>query len=98
MYKWHDVIDTPLWDCDNEYRMKPRTITINGKEYNAPMNTAPAMGTKYHILNLFGKNWIDSWTGSKQDINRLNSCRAFETAADCQAVADAFETILRGAE
>ena len=62
---WRNLSTNPGWHKDDEYRRKPRTITINGREVPEPMRSAPAIGSRYYLVDtssrqLFG---IENWDG-----------------------------------
>jgi hypothetical protein len=88
--------DVPMWREEAEYRLKPRTITINGKEYNAPMNVAPEVGSQYWALYMWDTAKQFEWNVSRHDFNLLLQNRVFATKEDCQAVCNAFNEILEG--
>ena len=95
---WLYFKNHPQWDEKCQYRLKPRIITINGVEYNAPMNVAPEKGKRYwyFLEDFFSIGSI--WDHDNVDLNRLKENRAFLNKEDCQAVCDAFKAILAGAE
>lgn len=89
--------EIPAWYENAEYRIKPRTITINGKEYNAPLNVDPEFQNKYwfvanHNVKMVADNY--TWNGDTFDMSCLKNNNCFATQEDCQAVADAFNAIL----
>lgn len=96
---WHDCDTAPDW-TDDEYRLKPKTITIDGKEYAAPLRVAPEIGTKYWVCNFNFttgfESWSVSWEGDSDDNCLLEKRHVFATKEDCKVVADAFNAILRG--
>lgn len=47
---WVSMSDHPLWLIDEQYRLKPRTITINGREVPEPMRRAPEVGQECYIV------------------------------------------------
>jgi len=98
---WQDD-ENPQWQEYWQYRLKPRTITINGKKYNAPLSVAPDFGAEYWVIQFsfaFGfYASLQEWLESELDISALQESHAFETEQDCQEVAGAFNEILAGAE
>ena len=96
---WITFYDNPVWDENYQYRLKPETITISGKEYTAPLRVAPAVGTKYFVLSTNCCKLVTGfnvWDNRVADNNYLKNGHVFATEQDCQAVADAFNAILRG--
>ena len=84
--------NTPVID----YRIKPNTITIGGKELNAPMRVAPVMGNQYWVPCL-GDKCMNSyaWADDEVDTLYLGTGLCFSTEADAKAVADAFLDLLK---
>lgn len=96
---WVDCL-CPDW-INYQYRIKPRTITINGNEYNAPMNVAPEIGSQYFVMLQDGYSFNVcqyTWANLSNDFSALNNYRAFVSKEDCHAVCDAFNSILESAE
>lgn len=50
--KWVDLQFPPIFDSDSEYRLKPRTININGFEVPEPLRSVPAHGKPYFIPDM----------------------------------------------
>lgn len=111
--KWQNYFDDdfddysyePDWDERMEYRIKPRTITIvvNGesKEYNAPLNVAPAIDDTYWVIVSNHNGYqaeCTKWFNDTDDKSALEKNVAFATQEDCQLVVDAFGEILAGAQ
>ena len=115
-YEWEND-ENPTWQTHWQYRLKPETITINGKEYAAPLRVAPELGAEcfyyYKTYSVGSLTWCGSgnnsfyyhqiyrvgsltWRGSSNDIEKLDNHIVFANKQDCQAVADAFNAILRG--
>jgi hypothetical protein len=92
---WIDLLSEPSWNEDDKYRQKPDTITINVKEYNAPMRTAPGVGTEYWYIDDCSV-YSCHWYNDNYDNLRLNENRCFAHKKDCKAVADAITEFLRG--
>jgi len=92
---WQDDIN-PQWQEHWQYRLKPEIITINGKEYAAPLRVAPELGTKYFWYSSICGVKNDIWGNDPVDNQRLAANMVFATEQDCKAVADAFNAILRG--
>lgn len=59
-----------LDDCLSNFRLAPRTVTVNGVECVAPETVAPAYGATIYVANPLGGNWYaGSW---------WNRCQAHE--------------------
>jgi hypothetical protein len=71
------------------------TITINGKEYNAPLRVEPEIGSIYWVIYRYHAS-MQVWDGYDVDKKRLQYGEVFASKEDCQAVADALNAILRG--
>lgn len=84
------------WNENWDYRLKPETITINGKEYAAPLRVAPYLGAEYWWYSSICGVKNDIWSNDCMDRERLSSNCVFVLHDDCQAVADAFNAILTG--
>jgi hypothetical protein len=96
--RWYDLTK-PFFNDDREYRLKPETITINGKEYAAPLRVAPNLDTEYWTVCFCNGAFMayeSIWENHRIDNGRFNAKNCFATHEDCQAVADAFSAILRG--
>lgn len=50
--EWVDLDYSPSFDSDSEYRLKPRTININGFEVPEPLRHEPSDGTDYYVLDM----------------------------------------------
>ena len=68
----HDIIG--LFVSQNasiDYRIKPRTITINDIEVNEPLRVKPEMGQTYYVANedsdggIYWKHWYDDGEDNK---------------------------------
>jgi len=97
--RWSDCKREPAWHDDCEYRLKPETIKINGKEYAAPLRVAPDLGAIYWTIAFNNGGFVcnkSEWDDLIMDNGRFNANNCFATEQDCQAVADAFNAILRG--
>ncbi|MEN9755838.1 MAG: hypothetical protein RL755_25 [Pseudomonadota bacterium] len=96
--RWKDLKDEkPLWHETDEFRLKPRTITINGKEYNAPLNVAPAVGTTFYFFEVDAVI-SEEWGNDPVQFFYLKTNHCFTNREDCKAVADAFAEILASAK
>jgi hypothetical protein len=87
----------PTWNDTWQYRFKP-VITNNGKEYNAPLRDSKGIDGKYVYLDLNSSGFfvsVSEWENDEVDNKRLNEGLIFSSREDCQAVADAFNAVLR---
>ena len=85
MNEWCDVTDwndtalsaTVRGEWDYEFRLKPRTITVNGREIVAGESEAPIEGMKYWFPTFSGQELVDwyQWDGDGADKTLLkNGC------------------------
>lgn len=51
--QWVQMSGHPLWGY-RQYRRKPRTITINGREVPEPMRESPKVGDVVYIVSVSG--------------------------------------------
>lgn len=61
--KWINCTQEIQFLSKNNYRLKPRTININGFEVPEPLRVVPAYGTQYFIVDLplvGSLTWTDS--------------------------------------
>lgn len=74
-----------------DFRLKPRTISINGHEVPEPMRVKPAFGAKYYVpyLQVACENPFDELTWYAEDGDRfrlnLGICHATREAAEAHA-------------
>jgi hypothetical protein len=98
--EWVDCKEPPKFKEEVLYRIKPDTITINNKEYPAPLRIAPEQGSYYYFMDV-SNNEVDKnkWHGTGTfdfDYKYLGLGVCFATQEDAQAVLDAILEILRG--
>ena len=74
-------------------------ITINGKEYNAPLRAKPAIDSEYFVANLV-ENKVIKYNFDDIDFENkwVNNNVCFATEKDAHAVLTAFQNILRGGD
>ncbi len=89
--KWRDCAGHPQFDEEVQYRRKPRTITINGREVPEPMREAAKRGKGYFIAvptrnDLYSE---ETWRGDEMDICWLSRglCHSTKEAALAHAEA-----------
>lgn len=82
------------WECfgkSREYRIKPRTITVNGFEVPEPIREAPAVGTKCYLACVTKREFVCClyWDGLPADYHwlRLGLWHSTEEAAVIHAKA-----------
>ena len=97
-FKNDDLEDRPLWDDDLEYRRKPRTITINGRELVAPERVAPAVGARYWTCVTTGADMCicAEWRGGSYDQVWLERGLVFLREEDARAMTEALLSLLKG--
>lgn len=70
----------------NAYRIKPKTININGYEVPEPMRIAPAASTTYWRTALFNTNWASRYEWANDDMDnrwlKLGICHLNKEAAE----------------
>lgn len=82
--------DTPLTRPELNWRIKPRTLTINGHEVPEPMRKAPAMDTKHWLPWLVSRPEMavcQTWSDHPFDHERLarGLCHSTREAAEAHA-------------
>lgn len=78
------------------FRLKPRTITINGIEVPAPFE--PKLGEKYWIIETSDKNsysYISSFENDEQD-KSLTKLGAWRTEEEIKQVVSALRSVFKG--
>ncbi len=65
----------PAFDPCTEYRRKPRTIRIGERDVPEPMRVAPAMGTKYYVVDYSVVNHCSfkNWANDAYDKSMLQN-------------------------
>lgn len=88
---WVSMRAHPLWLIDTQYRRKPRTITINGREVPEPMREEPERGPVYYVVDVTARNMTcsDIWRGHDYDKRWLSRglCHSTKEAAIAHAEA-----------
>lgn len=66
---WFTVDGSPLWHTEIQYRRKPRTITINGREVPEPMREAPDVGNLYYVVIVSAESVVSNhkWQNDQFD-------------------------------
>ena len=78
-----------------KFRLKPRTITINGIEVPAPFE--PKDGDKYYHISIqtsLGYGW-DEWEGSDYD-ERASIFGVWQTEEEIKQVVSALRSVFKG--
>lgn len=70
-----DISIDRLYKLDGEFRVKPKTHTLNGYDVPAPETDAPEVGTEYWVLDSFERDGVcqHSWGGDKCDLFALQN-------------------------
>jgi len=76
-----------------EYRIKPRTMWINGREIEAPLATAPESDSMYWVPGAFGVDY-SRWNDGALDAKALAEGRVFSSKKAAQAAFDAITSLL----
>lgn len=87
-----DLINAGRWD----FRLKPKTITINGVEVPAPFE--PKIGeTYYHLSSVFDKgyHWNDEFISIEDDFKYMQF-GAWRTEEEIKQVVAALRSIFKG--
>ena len=77
--KWQTYIEScmPTFHHAYEYRLKPKTITINGFEVPEPLRVMPGYGDKYYYpnisLGIVGTIECTSWQNTNLDNQLFNN-------------------------
>lgn len=89
--EWQGMFSIPSWNPDYQYRRKPRTITINGREVPEPMRQAPKVGDTFYSAVIFsnGLSYEFRWAGSATDRRILSRGLAHATEEAAIAHAEA---------
>lgn len=89
--EWQEMWTTPSWYISWQYRRKPRTITINGREVPEPMRSAPEEGQFYFMPSTIASDFFceEEWHGSRRDMRWLSCglCHSTKEAAIAHAEA-----------
>ena len=86
--------DLGTFDRGNYFRLKPRTITINGIEVPAPFE--PKEGDKYYHISIqtsLGYGW-DEWESSDYDA-RASIFGAWRTEEEIKQVVSALRSVFK---
>ena len=72
-YGWLDVLE-PNFNSDTKFRVKPKTISINGIEVPAPEQQALDTGTIYYMPSLLNSTLFGccSWDNDGEDKRTLS--------------------------
>lgn len=82
-----------FFDVSFQFRLKPRTITLNGIEVPAPFE--PKLGEKYWIIETSDKNsysYISSFENDEQD-KSLTNLGAWRTEEEIKQVVAALRSV-----
>lgn len=80
-----------------EFRLAPLTITINGREIEAPVMEQPESGSTYYVFSSHRVH-EQEWADHEYDHIRLKHGRIFATREAAQAAYDAITSLLLGKE
>jgi hypothetical protein len=88
---FHPLHGNPHFDENVEYRRKPKTIRIGERDVPEPMRVAPAMGTKYYVVDysVVDHYGFNHWANDEYDKGMLQNglCRTNKAAAIAHAEA-----------
>lgn len=72
--EWYDCMVPTAFVDGCKYRVKPKTILVNGFEVPEPMREAPNDGVKYFFPNLSynGYFWSHEWENDGVDVRMLS--------------------------
>ena len=98
--EWYDINNSEVTledfkDRGNKFRLKPRTITINGIEVPAPFE--PKEGDKYYHISIqtsLGYGW-DEWEDSDYDA-RASIFGVWQTEDEIKQVVSALRSVFKG--
>jgi hypothetical protein len=81
----------PHFDTATEYRRKPKTIRIGGRDVPEPMRNSPATGERYYVVEYSngGAFGFNTWVNDQYDNRMLQSglCHTTKEAAIAHAEA-----------
>ena len=88
---WNAMTGSPLWLTGTQYRRKPRTTTIKGREVPEPMREEPRNGTAVHValVGVEQNHYRTTWAGFVLDKMWLSRglCHSTKEAAIAHAEA-----------
>lgn len=89
--EWSDCMEPTAFVDGCKYRVKPKTILVNGFEVPEPMREAPNDGVKYFFPNLSYNDyfWRHEWENDRVDVRVLERglCHSTKEAAIAHAKA-----------
>ena len=67
--RWMECVGEPLWDKDEEYRIKHKTIRIGDTDVPEPVRQALKNGQEYFIACITGRSFSTegTWSGDEYD-------------------------------
>lgn len=69
---WFDCLQELRFLPKHNYRLKPRTININGFEVPEPLRNIPPCGTEYFLIDFLKVNDM-TWTNYDDELNWLKA-------------------------
>lgn len=88
---WEQCSIGPVWCSAWQYRRKPRTITINGREVPEPLRKVPLYGDTYHVVTFasWGAPYCFVWGDDERQSKwfALGLCHSTKEAAIAHAEA-----------
>ena len=82
-----------FFDDSFQFRLKPRTITINGIEVPAPFE--PKEGDDYWYMTSYGKIDTDVWCSDLRDNGRYSLFGVYRTEAEIKQVVSALRSVFK---
>lgn len=70
--KWFNCVQEVQFLSKNNYRLKPRTININGFEVPEPLRNIPPCGTEYFIIDFLKVNDM-TWNDYDDELDWLKA-------------------------
>lgn len=93
--EWEIMLHNPGWHANEQYRRKPRTLTIAGKDVQAPIITAE-VGQRVHATGAAGDVVSMTFVDTHAHYDALANGRLFATPEAAKAAYDAITALLTG--
>ncbi len=92
---YESLLSTSSWYQHIIFRLKPKTITINGIEVPAPLSKHLNAGDIYYGIGQHGPI-REQWVHGLNDLSSLALGRVFESESDAERVFNAITQVLTG--
>lgn len=92
--EWQDLDCTPTWAPFLQYRIKPKTININGYEVPEPVREPLGIGKRYYVVSPYGSE-VFNWAGDRIDYDLLKNGAIHLTKEAAQLHSEAIYSFTR---